>query len=693
MLYTTLDEASYQVRLVSLLPANSTTEAVHCVLETVSLLSYVPTYERFASKLSSARKKRAFLSEWVKDINHAELGDDNLPGQVPSEDVYRFTWGEFATLSYNWGDPNNTVSIYLNGEETKVRKNLAAALRAFRKLNYFHGRYKLWIDAICINQHDNQERSAQVARMRDIYDGSWTTVTWLGEAADDSYKAIELLKTLTQYEARGESVILKEKLQEQPEYLGVGKWMALHTFLQRSYWSRLWIIQEVALAPKNMLMFVGEDSITWQQIYDGLGVIHTTHWYVKDACLRNDRRVHRMIRGLEGEDSPVWNTENLHHIDKDIAGVEKKELRGEGLPTFTELLYTANGAQASQPLDKVYGLLAIMDPVISQHIIPDYTIKPSKLFAQVAHLYISHSRNLEIIRDGNPWGNRETPTWAPDWLWTHRGRDKDNPQLRYTADANRPWKCSFSPDLSLLTVDAIFIDTIDGLGASACPDDATWYNFLPETVIQPRKFRSAYGSVSSTHLAFHRTLIGDRRGHSGAQRSLCRRNLDLLGLPGSAAAATAEFQRRGWTEFAIQGQRYLHWENWREVHQSFWLGEELGRMGDMFTDEILKEAELGPIWEVYVRFRNVATGRRFVTTEGGRFGWVPDNASGRQMDQVRGGDFLVVVLGCTVPLVVRKYRDGMYQLLGDSYVQGFMDGEALQMVDDGNMKVERLTFC
>jgi hypothetical protein len=74
--------------------------------------------------------------------------------------------------------------------------------------------------------------------------------------------------------------------------------MSLHTFLQRPYWSRLWIIQEVALAPKNMLMFVGEDSITWQEIYDGLGVIHTTHWYVKDACLQNDRRVDRMIRGL-----------------------------------------------------------------------------------------------------------------------------------------------------------------------------------------------------------------------------------------------------------------------------------------------------------------------------------------------------------------------------------------------------------
>jgi hypothetical protein len=290
MLYTALNEVSHQIRLISLLPANSTTEAIHCVLETISLLSYTPIYEKFISKVPSIRKNRAFLSEWVKHINPTELGDDNLPGQVPSEDVYRFTWGDFATLSYTWGDPNDTISIYLNGEETKVTKNLAAALRAFRKLNYFHGRYKLWIDAICINQHDQQERGAQVARMREIYEGSWTTVTWLGEAAGDSYKAIELLKTLAQYEARGESHVLKEKLQEQPHYLGMGKWMSLHTFLQRPYWSRLWIIQEVALAPKNMLMFVGEDSITWQEIYDGLGVIHTTHWYVKDACLQNDRR-------------------------------------------------------------------------------------------------------------------------------------------------------------------------------------------------------------------------------------------------------------------------------------------------------------------------------------------------------------------------------------------------------------------
>jgi hypothetical protein len=116
-------------------------------------------------------------------------------------------------------------------------------------------------------------------------------------------------------------------------------------------------------------------------------------------------------------------------------------------------------------------------------------------------------------------------------------------------------------------------------------------------------------------------------------------------------------------------------------------------MSNMFTDKIPEEAELNPIWEAYTRFRNAATGRRFVTTEGGRFGWVPDNASGSQVDQVQRGDSLVVVLGCTVPLVVRRYQDGIYQVLGDGYVQGFMDGEALQMVEDGSMEVERLTFC
>ena len=113
----------------------------------------------------------------------------------------------------------------------------------------------------------------------------------------------------------------------------------------------------------------------------------------------------------------------------------------------------------------------------------------------------------------------------------------------------------------------------------------------------------------------------------------------------------------------------------------------------MFADKLPDDADLISMWDAYTRFRKVVTERQFVTTEGGRFGWVPDTASGSREDQVQRGDSFVVVLGCSVPLVVRRCLDGTYQVLGDGYVQGFMDGEALQIVEDGSVKLERLTFC
>ena len=55
-----------------------------------------------------------------------------------------------------------------------------------------------------------------------------------------------------------------------------------------------------------MLISVDKDSITWKEVYNGLSAIHGALWYVKDTCLQDDRRVHRILRGrLEGADSPV----------------------------------------------------------------------------------------------------------------------------------------------------------------------------------------------------------------------------------------------------------------------------------------------------------------------------------------------------------------------------------------------------
>ena len=99
----------------------------------------------------------------------------------------------FEALSYCWGDPSMDYAITLSGAKTEVTRNLKVALLYLRHPNTPR---TLWVDAICINQGDKQEKERQVNMMRDIYRRSRQTVVWLGEEADESSKAFAMCDRL-----------------------------------------------------------------------------------------------------------------------------------------------------------------------------------------------------------------------------------------------------------------------------------------------------------------------------------------------------------------------------------------------------------------------------------------------------------------------------------------------------------------
>ena len=88
--------------------------------------------------------------------------------------------GDYAALSYVWGDENKIGTIVVNGRETQVTRNLEVALRALCERPDFEDRYRLWVDALCINQLDYEERELQVGKMRNIYGNAWAVIAWLG---------------------------------------------------------------------------------------------------------------------------------------------------------------------------------------------------------------------------------------------------------------------------------------------------------------------------------------------------------------------------------------------------------------------------------------------------------------------------------------------------------------------------------
>lgn len=102
----------------------------------------------------------------------------------------------YKALSYAWGDPEDVQTITVDNVYVKVTKNLASFLWQIRQDLDPGMVLLLWIDAICINQQDIEERNQQLLLMRRIYERAETTIVWLGPGADKVESAVILCATI-----------------------------------------------------------------------------------------------------------------------------------------------------------------------------------------------------------------------------------------------------------------------------------------------------------------------------------------------------------------------------------------------------------------------------------------------------------------------------------------------------------------
>ena len=181
----------------------------------------------------------------------------------------------YEALSYTWGDPNDREEIQVNNQVMRVTKNLKAALLALRDADEER---VMWVDAVCINQDDIQERNIQVTRMRSIYQRAARTIAWLGDTDPTALHAMDVVESLGGTKAHmdqfempdplfwggpmfdwgygpdGDAQVFQDKVDHAKRQVLVPiidleehSWAALETFFQqRPYWQRLWIVQEIA---------------------------------------------------------------------------------------------------------------------------------------------------------------------------------------------------------------------------------------------------------------------------------------------------------------------------------------------------------------------------------------------------------------------------------------------------------------
>ncbi|KAI1119903.1 heterokaryon incompatibility protein-domain-containing protein [Nemania abortiva] len=164
---------------------------------------------------------------------------------------------EYEALSWCWGlEPADwAVQIEENGKTYKirVRRELALALKYLRLPNQPR---TLWIDAICINQDDHEERNHQVQMMSRVYTRAKEVCIWLGEDTDESKTAIDFIHHEVMELKNFDTICSNKRYTE--------KWQALMMLMQRDWFSRRWVVQEIALATKARL-YCGPDSIPWKE--------------------------------------------------------------------------------------------------------------------------------------------------------------------------------------------------------------------------------------------------------------------------------------------------------------------------------------------------------------------------------------------------------------------------------------------
>lgn len=104
----------------------------------------------------------------------------------------------YHALSYTWGGMNKPHSISINNKNLAITENLHAALLSLRDRSF---EQILWIDAICIDQENLEERGLQVQLMAKIYSKATRVIVWLGETADNSDTALETLRIAAENES------------------------------------------------------------------------------------------------------------------------------------------------------------------------------------------------------------------------------------------------------------------------------------------------------------------------------------------------------------------------------------------------------------------------------------------------------------------------------------------------------------
>ncbi|OAG34340.1 hypothetical protein AYO21_11492 [Fonsecaea monophora] len=312
-----------------------------------------------------------------------------------------FEPGTYHALSYVWGGPIPHKSVYIDDKPVEVTPNLFMGLRRIRHPT---DKISLWVDALCIDQKNDQEKMSQVKRMTEIYANAMTVFMWLGEEDDDSDLAMELLQCLEKmvagavaWTSGGHQVAFFEPGapigKSKMEYINLDlwgflttlrirdfdrHWKALGPLFERPYWFRVWIIQEI-VAASHAILCCGSQRTSWNALMA---------WVSRSEVLQHLDNLDEADRALRRANVFLKQYADLTH---DIAFGKR--------PSLLEGLVRLRRFRATDTRDHVYAILNLVD---HKGFEPNYTKRMPEVYKDVVKFVIEQDETLDFLSACKP---------------------------------------------------------------------------------------------------------------------------------------------------------------------------------------------------------------------------------------------------------------------------------------------------
>ncbi|KAK0753693.1 heterokaryon incompatibility protein-domain-containing protein [Schizothecium vesticola] len=572
----------------------------------------------------------------------------------------------FCALSYTWGASaaygkfdgmTNAMDrpILCNGEVLLITENLEGFLRRAQDVPCLSSRW-YWIDAICVNQQDLGERSSQVGFMADIYTSAAEVITWLGDEDEHTQLGFSLLEALCKSTPRLSQLDIRTLAAGKTDsnntngLLGSREtWMSAAKVFQRTYFSRVWVIQEIVLA-QHVRVLCGRHGLGWDVF------IQASHFFSKSRPTKSATADQIMVSKVYYQ-APT----SLRAAKRQLGEMQAQQQSPHECARM--LLYSllrSRSFASSDSRDKVFALLGLVHGYARARgrLTPVYDNAPHALatiYTNVAIQLLEDSEDLLLLScvEGKAFQLPATgplPSWVPDWSCGKLTGLRVTGYRRYAASGALTQRPIVDAAALTLGLRGIKLDYVAMVGESkgAVSGGAPfprWLDILESMVVDHDAARGDQGEASVD--AFWRTLLANTAG-------------DPPGAIPTNSFLHWSFQ--SWFRTAVTVPGPAGWDAQGSRAMSL---IDSTRASDIRQPESSR-GEFGAIFSHARHLRLFRTSRGYL---------------GLGSECLEKGDSVWIMPGSRVPLLLRRVGNPasncQYQLVGGTYLHDYMDGEAV----------------